>query len=139
MEFVQQNIFLVALAVVSGGMLLVLTFRRPGGAKALTTSQATMLINRENAQLIDIREPNEYIAGHLVDSRNIPAAALAERAGELEPLKEKPIILVCQSGARSQAACGTLLKLGFARVHNLEGGIAAWGEAGLPLKKGARR
>ncbi|EXI67303.1 MAG: Inner membrane protein YgaP [Candidatus Accumulibacter adjunctus] len=139
MEFVQQNIFLIAIAIVSGGMLLVLTFRRPGGAKAVTASEATMLINRESAQVIDIRDPNEYIAGHLVDSRNIPAASLAERAGELEQFKEKPLILVCQSGARSQVACGTLGKLGFVRVHNLEGGIAAWGEAGLPLKKGARR
>ena len=139
MEFIQQNIFLIAIAVVSGGMLLVLTFRRPGGARAVTASEATMLINRENAQLIDVREANEYIAGHLVESRNIPAASLAERAGELQQFKERPLILVCQSGARSQAACATLAKLGFVRVHNLEGGIAAWSEAGLPLKKGARR
>ena len=40
-----------------------------------------MLINRENAQLIDVREPNEYVNGHLADSRNIPAGSLAERAG----------------------------------------------------------
>ncbi|EXI91597.1 MAG: Inner membrane protein YgaP [Candidatus Accumulibacter sp. BA-94] len=139
MEFVQQNILLVAVAFVSGGMLLVLTFRRPGGAKAVTANQATMLINRENAQLVDVRDSNEYVAGHLIDSRNIPSASLAERAGELEPFKDKPIILICQSGTRSQAACATLAKLGFARVHNLEGGIAAWSEAGLPLKKGARR
>jgi len=139
LEFIQQNIFLIAIAVVSGGMLLVLTFRRPGGARAVTASEATMLINRENAQLIDVREANEYIAGHLVESRNIPAASLAERAGELQQFKERPLILVCQSGARSQAACATLAKLRFVRVHNLEGGIAAWSEAGLPLKKGARR
>ncbi len=139
MEFIQQNLLLVAVAVVSGSMLLGLSFRRPGGAKALTPTQATMLINRENAQLIDIREPNEYVSGHLLDSRNIPAGALAERVGELEQLKDKPLILVCQSGARSSSACATLAKHGFARVHTLEGGVAAWSEAGLPLKKGARK
>ncbi len=98
-----------------------------------------MLINRENAQLIDIREPNEYAGGHLSAARNIPAGSLAERAGELDPFKDKPVILVCQSGARAAAACSTLVKLGFSRVHTLEGGIGAWAEAGLPLKKGIRR
>jgi rhodanese-related sulfurtransferase len=139
LEFIQQNILLVAVAVVSGSMLLALSFRRPGGTNAVTPTQATMLINRENAQLIDIREPNEYVAGHLGDSRNIPAGSLAERATELEPFKDKPLILICQSGMRSSAARSTLAKLGFLKVHTLDGGVAAWSEAGLPLKKGARR
>lgn len=139
MEFIQQNILLVAVAVLSGTMLLVLSVRRPGGAHSLTPAQATMLINREDAQLIDIREPNEYVAGHPCDSRNIPGDSLGERAAELEAFKATPLILVCQSGARASAACATLSKLGFSKVHALDGGIAAWSEAGLPLKKGARR
>lgn len=139
LEFVQQNLLLVAVAVVSGSMLLALSFRRPGGAHSLTPTEATMLINRENAQLVDIREPNEYVSGHLCDSRNIPSGSLAERAGELEAFKDKPIILVCQSGARSSTARATLTKLGFERVHSLDGGTVAWVEAGLPLKKGARK
>jgi rhodanese-related sulfurtransferase len=139
LEFIQQNILLVAVALISGVMLLVITVRRPGGAGALSPAQATLLINRENAQLIDIREPNEYLAGHLGESRNIPAASLTERAGELASFKDKPVIIVCQTGARSSAACGTLNKLGFARVHTLEGGVVAWSDAGLPLRKGTRR
>jgi rhodanese-related sulfurtransferase len=97
-----------------------------------------MLINRENAQLIDIREPNEYVAGHLGDSRNIPAGSLAERATELEQFKDTPVILICQSGALVRR----LFEAGqarFLKVHTLDGGVAAWSEAGLPLKKGARR
>jgi len=139
LEFIQQNVLLIAVAMVSGSLLLGLSLRRPGGARGVTPAQATMLINRENAQLIDIREPNEYAGGHLSAARNIPAGSLAERAGELDPFKDKPVILVCQSGARAAAACSTLVKLGFSRVHTLEGGIGAWAEAGLPLKKGIRR
>lgn len=139
LEFIQQNILLVAVAVVSGAMLLALSVRRPGGAHSLTPTQATLLINRENAQLIDIREPNEYVSGHLCDSRNIPSESLAERAGELAQFKDTPLILVCQSGARASSACSTLAKLGFSRVHSLEGGTVAWVEAGLPLKKGTRK
>jgi len=138
LEFIQQNIFLVVLAVVSGTSLLAMSVRRPGG-RSLTASQATMLINRENALLIDVREPNEYLNGHVNDSRNIPADSLAQRAEELTSHKDKPVILICQSGARSSSACSTLSKLGFNKVHSLEGGVTGWLEAGLPLKKGARK
>ena len=139
MEFIAQNILLVAVALVSGTLLLTLSFRRPGGARAVTATQAAMLVNRENAQFIDVREPSEYVGGHLSDSRNIPAGSLSERVGELEAFKDRPLILVCQSGARSAEACTALAKQGFTRVHSLEGGVAAWTEAGLPLKKGARK
>ncbi|MEF8732596.1 MAG: rhodanese-like domain-containing protein [Candidatus Accumulibacter meliphilus] len=139
MEFIQQNLLLVAVAVVSGTLLLVLTVYRPGGSRAVTTSQATMLINRENAQLLDIREASEYVTGHPVDARNIPVGSLDERVDELAQFKDTPVILICQSGARSSAACAKLAKLGFSRLHSLEGGVAAWAEAGLPLKKGSRK
>lgn len=139
MEFIQQNLLLVAVAVVSGTLLLGLSVRRPGGSRGLTPAQATILINRENALLLDIREPNEYVAGHPCDSRNIPSGSLEERADELGQFKDTPLILVCQSGARSSAACAKLAKLGFAKLHTLDGGVTAWAEAGLPLKKGARK
>lgn len=138
MEFIQQNILLVVLAFVSGSALLAMSVRGSGG-HSVTASQATMLINRENALLIDLREANEYLAGHLTESRNIPAASLEQRAGELSSYKDTPVILVCQSGARSTAACSTLRKLGFNKVHSLEGGVTAWLDAGLPLKKCSRK
>ena len=139
MEFIQQNIYLVAIALVSGLGLLVLTFRRPGDRNSLSATQATQLINREDAQVIDVREPAEYAAGHLPESRNIPAAQLSGRITELDKYKETPLILVCQTGPRSTGACNQLIAQGFARVHNLEGGIAGWREAGLPLKKGTKK
>jgi rhodanese-related sulfurtransferase len=140
LEFIQQNILLVAVAAVSGGMLLFMTFNRPGGGKSgITPTQATLLINRENAQVIDVSEPDEYLAGHLPDSRNFPASKLEERIGELDKLKDTPLILVCQTGARTGGAVARLAKQGFTRVHSLEGGLKAWRDAGLPLKKGTRK
>lgn len=140
MEFIQQNIFLVVIAVVSGIALLVQTIRRPGsGGNALNATQATQLINREDAQVIDVREPGEYANGHLPEARNIPLARIEERAGELDKYKDSPLLVVCQTGARSASACKQLGKLGFSRVHNLEGGIDAWRTAGLPLKRGAKK
>jgi rhodanese-related sulfurtransferase len=139
LDFIIQNIYLVAIAAVSGGMLLFMTFRGTGSGNGLTPVQATLLINRENAQVIDVREADEYAAGHLPESRNIPAARLEERVGELDKLKDTPLILICQTGARSGAACPRLAKLGFAKVSSLGGGLNAWREAGLPLKKGTRK
>lgn len=139
MEFVQQNIYLVVIAILSGAMLLVTSLRRPGGSNALTPTEATLLINREDALVLDVREVAEYVNGHVPDSRNIPAGQLEERAGELDKFKNSPLILVCQSGARSSGACSRLAKLGFTRVHNLAGGIGAWSQAGLPLKKGSKK
>ena len=139
MEFIQQNIYLFAIALVSGLGLLVLTFRRPGDRNSLSTTQATQLINRDDALVIDVREPDEYVTGHLPESRNIPAGQLGDRIGELESVKDKPLILVCQTGSRSAGACKQLIAQGFSCAHNLEGGIAGWRAAGLPLKKGAKK
>ncbi|WP_153111665.1 rhodanese-like domain-containing protein [Propionivibrio limicola] len=136
MEFVQQNIIYIAMAVISGGLLFSSSFRRPGGRHAVSPTEATTLINRENARVVDVREAGDFAAGHLADARNIPEASLDERAGELDRFKERPVILVCQNGSRSAAACKKLEKLGFARVYSLNGGVKAWSEAGLPLKKG---
>ena len=135
MEFIQQNILLIAIAIVSGGMVAFMSFRRPAGSKSLSTTQATLLINREDAQIIDLREPDEYVAG----SRNIPAGRLEQRASELDKFKESPLLLICQSGSRSSTASQQLEKLGFTKVHCLEGGINGWRTAGLPLKKGSKK
>jgi rhodanese-related sulfurtransferase len=139
LEFIQQNIYLVAIAVFSGAMLLSPTFRSGGGARSLSTTQATMLINREDAQVIDVRDPAEYAAGHLADSRNIPVGALEAQIADLEKYKDQPLILICQTGTRSSGACGRLAKAGFAKVHSLDGGIESWVQAGLPIKKGTKK
>jgi len=139
LEFIQQNLYLVALAVISGSMLVFYSIRRPGGSHSLTPTEATLLINREDALIVDVREPDEYASGHLPESRNFPLARLEERANEIAKSKDVPVIIVCQSGVRSEGACKSLEKLGFTKVHNLGGGIAAWRTAGLPLKKGAKK
>ena len=139
MEFIQQNIYMIAIAVISGTLLLAMSFRRPSGRNSLTPTQATMLINREDAQVIDVRETEEYVAGHVPESRHFPLSRLEERAGELDKYKNTPLIVICQTGARSGKACQQLEKLGFTKVHSLDGGANGWQEAGLPLKKGAKK
>ncbi len=138
MEFVNQNILLISLVVVSGLSLLWPAFFRPSG-NSVSPAEATQLINREDAQLLDVREADEFAAGHLPDSINIPAAKLVERVGELEKFKDKPLIVCCASGMRSNKACGELKKQGFGKLYNLSGGVDAWVGAGYPIKKGGKK
>ena len=133
MEFIQQNWYWAALAAISGTLLAVQTLR--GGGRGLSPAQATALINREDAVVIDVREAGEFASGHLLNARHIPLGELDKRIGELDKLKNKPVILSCQSGSRSASARSILQKAGFASVHNLEGGIAAWEQAGMPISR----
>jgi len=131
MEFVQQNMMWVIAAVVSGAML-VTSFVR-GGGKGISVSEATLLINREDAVVLDVRETHEWSSGHIPNARHIAIGQLAKHLSELEKHKDKPVIVCCASGNRSSSACGTLKRAGFERVFNLSGGIGAWTGAGLPV------
>lgn len=134
MEFVQQNLMWIAIAVVSGGMLLwpMLT---GAGVESLTPASATLKINREEAVLLDVRESGEWATGHIPNARHITQAQLDKRLSEIEKFKSRPIIVYCATGNRSTSACKTLKEAGFEQVFNLGGGIAAWRDASLPVTK----
>ncbi|OHC63966.1 MAG: sulfurtransferase [Rhodocyclales bacterium GWA2_65_19] len=132
MEFVQQNLIWVALALVSGGMLL-WPMVAGGSVARLTPAEATLMMNREDALVLDVRETGEWSAGHITGARHITLAQLEKRLSELDKFKEKPIIVVCATGNRSSSACGQLKKHGFDKVYSLGGGVSSWIEANLPL------
>jgi rhodanese-related sulfurtransferase len=132
-EFVRNNLLLIAVAVVSGAMLLWPLVRRGSGGPWVTTAEATHLINREDASIIDVREPGEYGAGHIIGARNVPLARL--QGGEAPKRKDRPVIVYCDTGERAGKAVGALKKQGFERVVNLTGGLRSWQQAGLPVEK----
>ena len=135
LKFVTDNIFLVGVAFVSGAMLVWPAVRRGASGASVSTLQATLLINQQNALVLDVRDATEYENGHLLNARNIPLGELEPRAGELQKHKEKPVIVVCDDGNRSGKAATALRKQGFEQVFTLSGGIRAWRQAGLPLEK----
>jgi len=96
---------------------------------------ATQLINREEAIILDVREDNEYLSGHIVNSIHIPISYLNNRISELDKYKDKTMIVSCRSGQRSGQACAMLKKHGHEKVYNLSGGIMAWQSDNLPLIK----
>ena len=135
LKFVTEHIFLVALAAVSGTMLVWPTIRRSTAGPSISTLQATLLINQQNALVLDVRDAAEYEGGHVLNSRHLAIGELEARSSELEKFKAKPVIVVCESGNRSDKAVATLRKQGFGQVFSLSGGIGAWRQAGLPLEK----
>ncbi|MGA7986282.1 MAG: rhodanese-like domain-containing protein [Burkholderiales bacterium] len=135
MQFVKDNLLLFAIAFISGAMLLWPLIRRGTGGPWASTLEATQMINRQDAVVIDVREDVEYAKGHIVGARHIPLAQLEGRAKELQKYKSKPVITCCETGNRSSAAIATLRKLGFENVYNLAGGYAGWQQAGLPVEK----
>ena len=133
MKFLIDNIWLIALALASGGALLWPHLQQRGAKVSLL--QATQLINQGKTVIVDVREQADYAAGHLRDARNIPLKELPKRTGELEKFKSRPVIVVCQSGVTSAKAVSQLKSAGFAEAVGLNGGIAAWQAQGLPLAK----
>lgn len=124
-----------AFAVLS--VLLVWSFIAPTvqGFAELNTSDAVKEMNAGNVVLLDVRSENEFLAGHVINSINIPLNYLEKRILELEKHKQSRLIVICQSGARSKQACATLKKAGFANLASLSGGVMAWQHDKLPLHK----
>ena len=134
MKFFLDNWMLIALVLTSGALLLapVLQNASSGG---LSANDAVSLINRAKAVVGDVCEPAEFAAGPIVGSKNIPLADLQAKLAAAAKNKGLPLILVCQSGARSARAMATAKTLGYEQVHSLGGGLTAWKSAGLPLEK----
>jgi rhodanese-related sulfurtransferase len=82
------------------------------------------------ALLLDVREDDEFLAGHAPDAHHLPLGRLAEAEGSLA--KDRPIVAVCRVGGRSQRAAVALRGAGY-DVANLAGGMRAWAAAGQPV------
>lgn len=92
--------------------------------------EAADLTTMPDAILLDVREPNEWVAGHAPQAVHIPLGDLDRRAGELPA--GRPVVCICRSGARSLRAAALLVENGF-DVHNLNGGMRAWSVAKLAV------
>ncbi len=135
MEFLQHNWYWAALAAASGAWLLFDMARSQGDKSLLSPVEATLLINREDAVVIDVRDQGEYSQGHIPNARHVPLADIARRMGELEKLKNRPLILCCASGSRSSSAVSQLKKAGFDKLYNLRGGLMEWEKSGQPISR----
>lgn len=133
-KFIIDNWMILSVALASGAMLLWPALSGGAGG-GLTAAAAVQLINREKAVLIDVCEANEYAAGHVGGAKNIPLSELEQKLPTTVKNKALPVILVCQSGARSGRAVAMAKKLGYENAQSLSGGLGAWRAANLPVEK----
>ncbi len=105
------------------------------GYNVASPADATILINRNDAVVLDVRTDKEFNEGHIINSIHIPQSNIKERLAEIEKYKHKPIIVSCRTGQRSAQVCGQLKKQGFDHIYNLSGGIMAWQTANFPLTR----
>ena len=134
MKFIVDNWMLILIALSSGGMLA-WPLVRGANAGSLTAQGAVQLINRERAVVVDVREPEEFAAGHVTGAKNVPLNQLEEKLAAAVKNKSVPLLLVCATGARAQRAVATAKKLGYEQAQAVSGGLKSWKEANLPVEK----
>lgn len=135
-EFAGNHRLLVLALIAILVMLIVSEIQqRLSRVKVVSHSEAIRLLNHENAVMIDMRSDKDYREGHIVNAVHLPAGT-GEVPASLNKHRERPVIVYCERGQRSNAVCNRLSKQGFESVYNLKGGVLAWQKAELPLSKG---
>jgi rhodanese-related sulfurtransferase len=133
-KFIVDNWMLILIALSSGGMLA-WPLLRGANSGSLTAQGAVQLINRERAVVVDVREPEEFAAGHMTGAKNVPLDQLKDKLAAVVKNKTVPLLLVCATGSRAQRAVATAKKLGYEQAQAVGGGLKSWKDANLPVEK----
>ncbi|HER33884.1 MAG: rhodanese-like domain-containing protein [Halothiobacillaceae bacterium] len=110
--------------------------RRMQKFKTLDPAEVARKAGRDGVALIDVREDNEWKAGHIKGARHIPLGKLESKLGDIRGDNPDEVVLYCRSGNRSATAANLLVKGGFENVSHLGGGIIAWEGENYPVAKG---
>lgn len=133
MDFLLDNILLIAIILVCSVSLAWPMIRRRRTGPEVDNSSATELINRKNAQIIDLRDPKDFKKEAIANSVNIPADRIQNELGKID--KARPVLLVDDDGRRARMASPLLRGTGFKEVYILAGGLNAWRMAKLPFAR----
>jgi len=133
--FIQHHLTLTLLFAVLVVLIFIIEMLRlKNKAGQLSSSQLTMMINHQQAQVIDLRPSEQFTKGHIIDALSLPLTEFKEKSKKLEKMKNHPLILVCAKGFDSPKIAASLQTQGF-QVHILRGGIQTWLQDNLPLVK----
>ena len=131
-EFASGNLFLVTGLIASGLAVVFYELRiKARDIGSLSSAMAIRVIN-DGGTVVDIRSPELFSSGHIVDSRNIPEAELLKNPAVLEKHR-KGTVLVCDNGSRSASIAAQLRKGGTENVFCIKGGLAVWQQENLPV------
>ena len=136
-EFIGNHLMLalmfVAILVALLGAEVSKLFR---GYKELTPAGLTLLINRQNALVVDLSSNQDYERGHIAGAKHVPLSQFDPENKDLAKVKDLPVAVYCKNGTTSAQSAQRLVKAGFKQVYWLGGGLGAWQQADLPTAKG---
>lgn len=127
LQFMGNHPFLFGILAVLAVLFFTIESKRSG--KKISPNTLGMMVNSQQAQLIDIRAKKKFTTGYIQGSRNIPFTELKERLEDIRAI-EHPVIIICDIGVQAGAA---VQMIGKDNVFRLEGGIGGWQSAGMPL------
>lgn len=129
----QLGILAVAALVI---ILLIIGANSGSGrlAATISTQDAYALYQKGDTFFLDVREPDEWNEYHAPNTTLIPLGQLAARVGEIPVAKDKPIVVVCRSGNRSDEGRDILKQAGFTNVTSMDGGLKTWRDLGYPIE-----
>jgi len=134
-EFAGNHVVLVMGLIGAFGLVAAYELRlRAQGVTHVAPGDAVKLINK-SALVVDVRSPDAFSGGHIVNARNLPLAELAADPESLKKSKTKILLTVCDSGAESGKAANLLRKAGYENAFSIRGGIRAWRAENLPLAR----
>lgn len=136
-EFAGNNVILAGVWV---ALVLAIIYSFVAGSlspiKEIGTHEATMLMNKDDAIVVDIRPPAEFKKGHILGAKQLKSEQITKADfTSLEKHKGKPIIVVCAMGMTAKKTASSMLKSGFDNVSVLKGGMNTWQGASLPVAK----
>lgn len=133
LEFSGNHPLLVTGIVVAWLAVMVYEIRlKSQSAAHVSTGEAIRLINK-GAVVLDVRKPDEFAAGHIVNARNVEAGELEGKL--LEKYRKKVVLTVCNSGLASNRAASQLRRQGVEQAFSIRGGLAGWKNENLPIEK----
>jgi rhodanese-related sulfurtransferase len=134
-EFVSKHVWLVSGLIAAALAVMFYELKlKSGGATHVSAADAVRLINK-GALVIDVRKPEEFEQGHIVNARNVAFDRLRQGDDAIQKQKNKILLAVCADGASSSRAAGLLRKAGYENAFSLKGGLAGWRADNLPLVK----
>ena len=127
------DFYFLRIALIGIATLLSVSIASAEALPEIDVAAAAAQIQDEQIKVLDVREPAEFATGVIQGAVLIPLGQVERRIGELDGLKDRPMLVVCGSGGRSAQAIKVLSKYGFTKLTNIKGGMNAWRKANLPV------
>lgn len=138
-EFIGNHIWLSLLFVILViGLIVGEVMRLMRKYRELTPGALTLLINREDALVVDLSSYADYEKAHIPGAKHVAMSQFDPESKDLAKVKDLPVVVVCKDGRTSTKAAQRLIKAGFEKVHTLAGGMHSWRNADLPVAKGRK-